>query len=168
MPKEFIETVLINELGEIHSKFPYISFSTMAIGIEFLGKCLNSQIDWNYFASGVPKEDFERAIKELKSFEKYRPYLTSHKLWDSLRNGFSHSFVPKSTLTLSSKNEMAHLIEHHGKVNLRCEDLYNDFKNACLEVISKSFPADNKMSRSLLKVPEQTDGLYTPFSGRTY
>jgi len=64
-PKEFIQQVLIDEVGEIHLKYPYISFATMAIGIEFLGKCLNSHDDWNYYVSGVPKQDFERAINQL-------------------------------------------------------------------------------------------------------
>jgi hypothetical protein len=41
-PKEFIEVVLINELGEIVSHKPYISFALMAVGLEFLGKCIDT------------------------------------------------------------------------------------------------------------------------------
>lgn len=153
-PKEFIQQVLINEVGEIHLKYPYISFATIAIGIEFLGKCLSNEEDWN--KSGQSKIDFEYAINNLTSFTKYRPLLTSHGLWTSLRNGFLHSFVPKNTLTLSSKDEMAHLIEHSGKMNLKCEDMYLDFKSACEEVLSMTTFSSNKMELPLLFVPATT------------
>ena len=152
-PKEFIETVLINEVGAIHLQYPYISFAMMAIGIEFLGKSLNQYEDWNQ--PDRSKIDFELAINSLNSFAKYRPLLTSHNLWTSLRNGFLHSFVPKNTLTLSSKDETAHLVAiTPTKINLRCEDFYADFKGACQEVIAiENFPS-NKMSLPLLQLPD--------------
>jgi hypothetical protein len=152
-PKEFIDTVLINEVGAIHLQYPYISFAVMAIGIEFLGKCLNKYENWS--ESGHSKEDFELAINSLNSFDKYRPLLTSHGLWTSLRNGFLHSFVPKNTLTLSSKDETAHLVPvTPTKINLRCENLYEDFKEACLEVIAMTSFQSNKMSLPLLELPD--------------
>lgn len=151
-PKEFIKNVLIDEVKEIHLNHPYISFAIMAIGIEFLGKALNSYDDWN--KSGRSKQDFELAINQLDSLKVYRPLLTSHKLWDSLRNGFAHSFVPKGTLSLSSKAETGHLVNiSSSQINLKCEDFYNDFKNACLEVISLQTFSSNKMDRPLLAVP---------------
>ncbi len=155
-PKEFIQKVLIDNIGDIHLKYPYLAFAPMAIGIEFLGKALNSHEDWNYYASGVPRQDFELAINSLTSFQKYRPLLTSNKLWDALRNGFSHSFVPKGTLSLSSGTETAHLVNvTPTKINLRCEDLYIDFKGACEEVIAMDLTsfASGKMGRPLLSVP---------------
>ena len=165
-PQQFIQVVLIKEIGEIHLKYPYISFAAMAIGIEFLGKALNSHEDWNYYASGIPKRDFESAINSLNSFTRYRPLLTSHNLWDALRNGFSHSFVPKGTLTLSSKNEAPHLYPMTPtKINLRCEDLYIDFKGACEEVLAMTTFPSGKMSRPLLSVPNVTTNI--SFSGTT-
>jgi hypothetical protein len=152
-PKEFIDAVLINEVGAIHLQYPYISFAMMAIGIEFLGKCLNNYEDWN--ESGHSKEDFELAINSLNAFDKYRPLLTSHNLWTSLRNGFLHSFVPKNTLTLSSKDETAHLVAVTPiKINLRCEDFYKDFKGACQEVIAMTSFQSNKMNLPLLELPD--------------
>jgi hypothetical protein len=41
----------------------------MAIGIEFLGKCLISEEDWN--KQGQSKIDFEYAINNLNSFKDY-------------------------------------------------------------------------------------------------
>ena len=152
-PKEFIQQVLINEIGEIHIKHPYISFGTMAVGIEFLGKCLNQYNDWDYYKPGLPKKDFERAINQLDAFTKYRQYLNRFKICDSLRNGFAHAFVPKKTISLSSKDEMKHLVIHNNMLNLRCEDFYNDFKSACEEIINmEKFPS-KKMDSHILNVP---------------
>ncbi|HTE31083.1 MAG TPA: hypothetical protein VK666_11965 [Chryseolinea sp.] len=158
-PKEFIEVVFLHDLANMIESRPYISFSTMATGIEFLGKCMDDNAThWN--VSGRSKINFEAAINQLTSFEPYRKFLDSHRLWDSLRNGFSHSFVPKYPITLSSRNEMAHLIVHSNnlRLNLKCEDLFTDFKNACLEIINKDFPdSNNKMNKQLLSVPELED-----------
>lgn len=128
----------------------------MATGIEFLGKCLDdTAAHWN--VSCRSKTNFDEAINQLNSFEPYRQFLDSHKLWDSLRNGFSHSFVPKYPITLSSKTEMAHLVLHSNnqRLNLKCEDLFEDFRNACLEIISMDFQnPDDKMNKQLLSIPE--------------
>lgn len=156
MPKEFIQKVLIDEIGEIHEKYPYIAFASMTIGIEFLGKCLNEHDNWNYYNFGQPRLDFENSIKAFESFKNYVPLLVSHNLWDSLRNGFSHSFVPKDTISLSRKadGEYSHLhnINDH-KINLRCEEFYIDFKNACEYVIKMESFNSEKMNRPLLYVP---------------
>ncbi len=157
MPKDFIRVVLIKEVGEIHEKYPYIAFATMAIGIEFLGKCLNTHDDWNYYAKGVPKDDFELAINKLDSFTEYRPLLKTHNLWDSLRNGFTHSFVPKKTISLSSKNEAPNFKNiSETKINLRCEDFYIAFKKACEEILIIEKFDSEKMNRPLLYVPDSS------------
>lgn len=152
-PKQFIEVVFLNELKELSFTKAYISFAIMATGIEFLGKCLDADAHhWN--VTGKSKVNFEYAINTLDSLTPYRQYLVSHRLWDSLRNGFSHSFVPKYPLTLSSKNELSHLVIHSdNRLNLKCEDFYADFENACIEVLNMNFPEGNKMNKQLLSVP---------------
>ena len=166
LPKQFINQVFVNELGIIKDSNPYISFAIMAIGIEFLGKCLDMERqDWN--ASGKSQFHFELAVNNLNSLKVYRQYLSSHKLWDSLRNGFAHSFVPKRTLSLSSKNEAPHLyISINGlTLNLKCEEFYEDFKKACLEVINQKFDDPNdKMNKDLLSVPQEQ--VYDPIQQR--
>lgn len=152
-PKQFIQKVFIEELYVLHKSNPYISFTLIAIGIEFLGKCLNiKEQDWN---KGGSKENFERAIKYLNSFKEYREYLSKYKLWDSLRNGFAHSFVPKKTIVLSSKeNPIAHFAISPNKevINLRCENLYQDFKNSCIEITNMDFPEKDKMNQPFLYI----------------
>jgi len=156
-PKEFIHQVFIMELGRIKDQYPYISFAIMATGIEFLGKCLDQSSEhWN--VTGRSKINFEFAINNLEAFKKYRPFLDRFKMHDSLRNGFAHSFVPKYSIGLSSKDEAPHMLvygKNYDRLNLRCEDLYEDFRLACLEVIGMPFPnRSDKMNRGLLSVPE--------------
>ena len=75
-------------------------------------------------------------------------------LYKDLRCGFAHSFVPMGKITLSSKNELANLVVNNGIINLKCEDFYDDFKNACLEIISMPFnETDNKMNLAFLQLP---------------
>lgn len=152
-PKEFIQKVFIAELSELSQKNHYISFAIMAIGIEFLGKCLDASAKhWNVSKS---EKNFIEAIESLNAFKKYRQH--KNILYTDLRCGFAHSFVPKSKLTLSSKNEMPHMNIDNGRLNLRCEDFYEDFKSACEEVISKEFnDINNKMNRDLLLIPGDT------------
>jgi len=165
LPKEFIQDVLIDEIGQIHRQHPYISFSLMAIGIEFLGKCLNKYGVWDKQIKGKELPDFNRAIIELKSFYPYKKYLHSHKLRDSLRNGFLHSFVPKDKISLSSKDEMSHLVVHNGVLNLKCEDFYNHFRLACEEVIRKTDFRSNKIDSPFIHTPGVCESL--TFSGST-
>jgi len=169
LPKEFIQNVLINEIGEIHESHPYISFAIMAIGIEFLGKCLSTSENWNASNSKV---DFEYAINNLEAFTRYRPYVDSHRLWDSLRNGFAHSFVPKNTITLSSKDQEEHLHPNsETQINLKCEEFYKDFKKGCIEVINKinnNTCRSRKVNNAILEVPERSENTTTPsVSGTT-
>jgi len=151
-PKDFIKSVLIDELGTLIEKHPYISFIMMGIGIEFLGKCIEGSLnDWNL--SGRSGLDFKDAINTIPSLQKYAPYLTTHDLYGSFRCGLAHAVSPKYKITLSSKDEMGHLIEESGRINLKVEDFYSDFKLACEHVIDNTYPTGDKMNRDFLQVP---------------
>ena len=108
------------------------------------------------------------AFDQLKAFEKYKAYYGKEKydFYGQLRCGMSHSFAPKLAITLSSKAEEPHLTEKEGRLNLRCEDFYQDFKTACEEVITKETSLQEKFRAKFLAVPGgatllQTSG--TPF-----
>ena len=154
-PNDFIQTLLINEIGELVDSHPYISFILMGIGIEFMGKCIDTNLtDWN--VSGRSKHDFENAIKTIPSLKKYEPYLTSHQMYSSLRCGLAHAVAPKTQITLSSKEEMGHLIENNGRLNLKVEDFYQDFKDACNYIRTQTYPKGDKMNADFLEVPGAT------------
>jgi hypothetical protein len=151
-PNDFIRTVLINEIGELVDSHPYLSFILMGIGIEFMGKCIDIRLtDWN--ESGRSKLDFESAIKTIPSLKKYEPYLISHQMYSSFRCGLAHAVAPKTQITLSSKEEMGHLIDNNGRLNLKVEDFYQDFKDACNYILTQSYPIGNKMNADFLEVP---------------
>ena len=151
-PKDFIKTVFVNEIGSLISGHPYISFMVMGIGIEFLGKCIDSQLlTWN--VPNRSQKDFEAAIKKIPSLKKYECFLTSYKLYSSFRCGLAHAASPKFQITLSSKAETGHLIESNNRLNLKVEDFYEDFKDACEYVINYAFPLTDKMNNPFLEVP---------------
>jgi len=152
-PKDFIQTVFITELGQIIYTHAYISFFTIGVGIEFLGKCIDTnEQDWN--KPGNSSKHFKKAINELSSLIKYRRYIDSHQLYKSFRCGLAHAAAPNYCVTISSKNESPNLRLQNNRLNLKIEDLYNDFKNACLEVIQKPYPQNDKMNLPYLEVPD--------------
>ena len=165
-PKDFIKTVFIDELGQIISTHAYISFMVIGIGIEFIGKCIDTQVqDWNQ--QGNSKKHFKKAITDLQAFAKYKPYLNTYKLYHSFRCGLVHAAVPKFQVTLSSKNEAPNLGIFNNRLNLKIEDLYQDFKSACNEVINKNFANNDKMNSPYLQVPDQNILPNIVFSGST-
>lgn len=153
-PKKFIEQVFINEVEDLIEKHPYIAFMIMAIGIEFLGRCLSKDTSWD--VEKISRHSFEEAVKKLPTLQKYKPYLkkNKHDLFGSLRCGLIHSARPKDTIILSSKNEMPNLTTSGNQVSLRCEDFYADFRQACKEVIEMNFPDGDKMQKGFLGVPD--------------
>jgi hypothetical protein len=144
---------------------PYISFIIMGIGIEFFGKCLaTTRVDWNEGAHSGP--DFEYAIRNIPSLSRYISYLQTHKLYHSFRCGLVHAISPKVQVTLSSKGELGHLIEQGGRINLKVEDFYDDFRQACEYIIGMNFTPGDKMNLDFLQVPG-TSFNSEAFSGST-
>jgi hypothetical protein len=148
-PKEFIRQVLIDELEHVCKTSPWLSFGNIGNGIEFLGKCLDSgATDWD--KTGVSKQNFNDAIRALASLKKYEPYLDradGFKLYTEFRCGLTHAMAPKGRISLSSKDEAKNLTEFYGAVNFHIDELYADFRAACEEVIAKTYPYGDKMSR---------------------
>lgn len=153
--KDFIDTVFIHQLGEIVVSHPYIAFMIMGTGIELLGKCMYAD---SFNEEGVSRRRFEEAINGLNSFSRYKGLIgrnSSYDLYGSLRCGLAHAAVPKYPITLSSKEEMTHLHEHANgtRINLRCEDFYNDFKEAWEELKGMSGSVQIKLNQPFLSVP---------------
>lgn len=155
-PKEFIDVFFVQQLNEIVERFPYHAFIIMSTGIEFLGRCLKGNYDWE--TERVSRELFEHAITKLDSLKKYAPYLKNNGNYDlyvSLRCGLSHSASPKFEITLSSKAEAPHMTMISGRrLNLRCEDFFYDFKTACENIIRMDFDIDDKMNENFLTIPD--------------
>jgi hypothetical protein len=143
LPKEFIQEVLIDEYKDIVDRHTYIAFSLIAIGIEFLGKCMLTQYqDWH----NIPADKaFNRGL-DLMILDNIT-YGTLN-LKDELRNGFVHTLSPKLNIALS---EVRHGALHfsttnEGKTILVIEIFYRDFVIACKRVLAENFPETDKMN----------------------
>ncbi len=114
---------------------PYFAFFIIASGIELLGKCINSKDDWH--TKNGSREDFENAIDNLKAFANYRDYLKSSDidLYGSLRCGLLHAMMPKDKIILMQGNEPLSL-DKYNRLKLCIGTLYQDFSNACTELLS--------------------------------
>lgn len=151
LPRSFIKSTLIDNIDKIiKSQQAYLSFALIAIGIEFLGKCINDDLkDWYKGSSG---EQFNLAIEEL--MPKYRAY----NLYSLLRCGMAHSMAPKDGLLLGedSAGDVHLAINERGYLTLTIEQFFKDFKKACEIVVNNidkaKYKTDSKIYRPFLQV----------------
>ena len=149
MPKDFIQVVLIDEVGDVVKRHAYLSFALMAIGIEFLGKCMLIEMnDWHKINSSKAYKSGANLMQTVD--ERYK----SIDLKDELRNGFAHTFIPKGQIALSEvKHGAINFTKNsHGQYILVAEEFYRDFVIACKIVQEKQFPEENKMNKPLLRI----------------
>jgi len=146
-PKDFIQETLINRIRDIVFRHPYLSFTLIAIGIEFLGKCMLSECkNWNI----KPNKAFKKGIELLKQADiRY----STIDLKDQLRNGFVHTLSPKSKIKLAeARSGSTHFEQVEGRTVLVIEILYRDFVKACHTVLKTNFSKDDKMNKSFTVV----------------
>lgn len=150
--KQFIKDTLIEQLGQVMHISPYPSFLLICSGIEFLGKCIDSQCNWN--DDGKKGKFFKKAISKL--FPKHYVNLKT-RLYKELRCGMVHSQLPGSFKLTEIKNDPRgqlsyenHLISN--KDLLVLDYFYFDFTQACIKVISKDFPNGDKMNKPFIYV----------------
>ncbi len=148
-PKEFIKNVLIAEIKDILNHHPYLSFALIAIGIEFIGKCMLTEF-----------QDWDR-IKPDKAFKKGHDMLIevdqrygSIDLKNELRNGFAHTFLPKSQIVLSEVKHGARNFNKNtqGKTILVAEEFFRDFVLICHKVLLTDFDQSDKMNKGFLRI----------------
>lgn len=150
--KDFIQKVFVEEIGGLVQSHPYISFVLMGVGLEFLGKCLDKDLN-NWNISNRSASDFNKTFEIIPSHRKYAQYNEKYNLYSAFRCGLLHSGAPKYAITLSSKGECGHLVEQGNRLNLKAEDFYEDFKEACLYVINDEYTDGDKINQSFLAVP---------------
>ena len=145
---DFIQKVLIEEFREVQQDegHPYISFSLICQGIEFLGACLDSE---PFSAKGRSAARFRRAVYDLFPVS-YRPFNQGtgrpFDLYENLRSGLLHVILPESPIELIQQSEKAKLGFNHLEVKeirgmdrlvLVSEDLFDDYEKACKEIIAR-------------------------------
>jgi hypothetical protein len=150
--QQYIKDTLIEQLGQVIHISPYPSFLLICSGIEFLGKCINPQCRW--IDNGKRGKFFKNAISDL--FPKHYKNLRI-RLYKELRCGMAHSQLPGSFKLTQIKNDpggqlsyQKHLLSN--KDILMLDYFYFDFVQACLKVISKNFPEEDKMNKPFISV----------------
>jgi len=135
--KEFINHVLINEIGDVVEHHKWLSFILICSGIEFLGGCLDQE-EKALNAKKRSAKRFNNAI--LKLFpSKYHPFINNGKegLYAQLRCGMNHVALPGLQIALSERNStLENLSEWNNRTVIIAEDFYSDFKNACHTIMS--------------------------------
>ena len=139
--QEFVERVLLRDLRRMiyEAKLHYLGFGSIAVGIEFLGACVD---DYPFEASGHSVDRFERGIADFMTktdsrYEKYRDCLYKY-----LRCGVAHVMRPTGKVLFTSREESVHDQTHHFQIIndqllLVCEDFYDDFATSCQALIAQ-------------------------------
>mgnify|MGYP001255533855 CR=1 FL=1 len=165
--KDFVETALINELSSLMAeglndtptnniKYRYHIFILIAVGIETLGAALDKH-SWHYEKAGSKKR-FNKALSHYQSLKKY----TGGDLYRKLRCGMAHVYVPKYGLSINMKSEGGvHNKINNQKLLLHIEDFFNDFIEACHELVDNidgkknALPLSSKVYKDIfLEIPE--------------
>lgn len=145
---DFIQKVLIDEFKEIQQdeRHPYISFSLICQGIEFLGACLDLE---PFSAKGLSAGRFRKAIYDLfpASYRKFNQGTGNpFDLYENLRNSLIHVILPGAPLELIRRAEKAKFSANHlevkeirgiDRVILVSEDLFEDYERACQEIMAR-------------------------------
>jgi len=164
--KDFVETALINELSSLitegskdipanNIKYRYHIFILIAVGIETLGAALDKH-SWQHKDAGSRKR-FNKALSCYQSLKKY----TGGDLYRKLRCGMAHVYVPKYGLGINMRSEGGvHNKINNQKLLLHIEDFFNDFIEACQELIDNidgkknTLPLSGKVYKDIfLEIP---------------
>lgn len=149
LPKEFIQVVLIDECKDIVERHAYISFAVIAIGIEFLGKCM--LVNHKYWNDIKPEKAFNEGLKLLVKVDSRYGHLNLKR---ELRDGLAHTLLPKSKIDLvDSKHNLKHFgVNKYNQTVLVAEEFYSDFVKACKIVIEYEFAIGDKMNSDFLRL----------------
>jgi len=143
---EFIQEVLIGEIGDIVKGHPYLSFGVVSQGIELLGACLDEN-EFDCKKRGVSGDRFNFVLRELFPEKKYDEFGvkpdSKASIYKDLRCGFLHNVLPKKAFSLTEiKNTPSRLHLSKGDAEdgsqryvLVAEEFYKDFIFACEKLI---------------------------------
>jgi len=131
--EEFIQKILIEEIGEIKDKHPYLMCMLVSQGIEFLGKTLrpiNKTSGWNENQNA--KRDFQSAIKLLPSLRKYAEI----DIYQRIRCRFCEKMVTDDNMVSDdTTHPKAGSANDKDRITVNLNDLYDDFKRACEDLL---------------------------------
>jgi hypothetical protein len=138
-----IKNLLLGELKAIiynHPGSAYIKFLNLAIGIEYLGACLDEH---PFDKDKESEKRFNEALKELfdKKYAKYAKKGSDIYFFEDFRCGFVHQLRPSKKIVLTHREESKKEGTKHlfpldsGELVLILEDFYDDFEKAAESLI---------------------------------
>lgn len=151
--KDFIQKVWINEMKDVVNKHAFLSFALIPIGIEFLGKCRLEELDhWDLNTQEMHKyKPFDKGLELMIEVDgRYKGL----DLKNQLRNGFAHTLLPKSKISLSEvkAGDIHFAKDKKDRTILVIEILYRDFVIACKKILTTNFDKDNKINKPFLSI----------------
>src|SRR4030042_2626496 len=151
-PKQFIKEVLIDEIGDIIKKHPYLSFTLISSGIEFLGICLDKESKWT--DQGKSEKHFCNCIDKLFP-RKYQDI--KGRLFKELRCGLVHSQLSGDFKLTEVKNDPSGALKYENHLTenkniLVLDYLYFDFVQDCMKIISTTYDKTDKMNTPIIRV----------------
>lgn len=127
---DFIEDQIIPPFREISNKYQFLSFGLICSGIEFYGKCLDDEREFDY--SENSEGYFKTALKAL--FPEYWKVSSKNgiSLYKKLRCGLIHSVRPGDRIWLRDKSSatLPHLSVYKSTLHLTIEPFMDDFAAA--------------------------------------
>ena len=145
---DFIQRVLMEEFRNLQrdGEHDTISLSLLCQGIVFLGACLDSE---PFSAKGLSAPRFRKAVYDLFPAS-YHPFNQGsgrrYDLYENLRSSLFHIILTGSYLELIRRSQKAERNVHHLEVKeirgmnrlvLVSEDLFEDYEEACKEIIAR-------------------------------
>ncbi len=158
--KQFMRTVLIDEMQAVVKVSPWLGAICMSSAIEFFGKCINENSPTVWDKSGTVREDFERSIRNLASLKDYRAYLKAESngtfdLYDEMRCGLVHCFAPKGKLRFSHAQGGGTILRADGILNINVDEMVVHITRACEEIIAMKFESTNKVEQPRIYVTQE-------------
>jgi hypothetical protein len=179
--ESFINTVLIKDLKRMvyDAELHYVGFGNVAVGIEFLGACVDGD---PFEQQGLSKKRFAAGIDTYMSqidsrYATYNDQLSPFYLYKYLRCGMAHIMRPQGTIGFCCRSDAqkagyTHLDTVNGgnALLLTAEGFYDDFAKACALLLADlPTKTDAKFQADYLPVselpPTPTSSGASPLSG---
>lgn len=126
--------MLIGEIEDIVNRHHYLSFGLITQGIELLGAIIEDP-QKEFSERNLSEGRFKKALKRLFPSEYH---IHKDLLYTELRCGMSHVLRPRNNIVLAQR-QYGHenLSQMDDKLLLVAEDFFDDFKDACNQVIGR-------------------------------
>lgn len=133
---DFIEKQILPFHRKIYPTNAFLSFGIICSSIEFLGKCLD---DENDFEESDSENYFKLALKELMPEYWKISSQNGISLYKSLRCGLIHSVRPGDRVWLRERHTavVPHLTISDKKLHIIIESFVADFEIAAIEVVKR-------------------------------